>query len=754
MALIGKNIWLAFYFTAIFWTLFLGGASYVTYQTVYQEFVHDQKSLTLIKSTSLNSSFNQYETILKIVAEDLLRNDTYNNDQAATEVLTSAVDLDPSIVALVTYNAMGERMSSAPYFSTPKGFSLLKLKESQTTFQKALNSNNVILGRTYFSNLVNTIILPFRKSVRDENGNVLFVLALSINMEQGFDYFLNDYKEDKYRDIYLFRESDHYFQLAPINKVRDKEAYLELPSEEFVHQAISRSIENTGVSYDDIKQSGEVFVNAIEHRNYKSLTAFIFLDEYKLWLVSEINIRVIYDNFWKKFSLFIIAYFFSLMIMFVLFRKIAKNQNKEKDALFYQVNRDFLTNLYNRYYLEQYLKKVEPNTSFSLIFIDIDNFKSVNDNFGHGVGDKVLKEIATRLQSLFCNSELLVRSGTDEYVFVFLGNNQERASEICDQIMTTIQQPILSNQYNIVLSASMSVCFYPTDGSDSTLLKRNADLAMYESKKEKNTVTFFDQKLLDEYLHKNDIELELKKALTLGEMHLVYQPQYCRARKLKGVEALLRWENAKLGMIPPDIFIPIAESIGYMNEIGEFVMITAMKEMKALQNEIGIEFDLSINVSVKQFQKSNFFETLMNYIQQQEYNANGLLLEVTENVLIDDIEDMRSLMQKLRKSDIRISLDDFGTGYSSLSLLKSLPIDELKIDRSFIIDLLYEVNSHSMVSGVIALAKNLNMTTVVEGVETKEVEDVLRELECDVYQGYYYSKPQSVSELKKFLLNQ
>ncbi|NQZ52604.1 MAG: EAL domain-containing protein [Moritella sp.] len=282
---------------------------------------------------------------------------------------------------------------------------------------------------------------------------------------------------------------------------------------------------------------------------------------------------------------------------------------------------------------------------------------------------------------------------------------------------------------------------------------RNVDLAMYQAKKTKNCVSFYEHRLLTEYLYNNDVENELKKALEKNEFHLVYQPQLGNRNNLKGVEALLRWNNSKLGNIPPDVFIPIAEKSGYMNIIGEFVIRRSLEDVHELKQQTGKQFDLSINVSVKQLQNADFYTVMVALLERFKFDASTVLLEVTESVLIEDIEQVRATIIKLKERNLRISLDDFGTGYSSLTILKNLPIDELKIDKSFVFDMLIDSKTFSMVEGIIAISQKLRIITVAEGIETEEVKNALKNLGCDIYQGYYFSKPLNKEGLKKYLQN-
>jgi len=754
MIIIKKNLWLAFYCIAVFWSLLTATAAYYTYQSVYQDISLEQKNITQISANSLSSTFKQYETILHIVAAELVRDDSADDKDAINSILSSAVNMDKTILAFGVFNVKGEPIVGAPLLPNLDKASLLSLPQSQATFLEALKATNVVLGRTYFSEVLGEVILPFRKAVRDSEGKTLFVLSLAVSLKQGFDYFIHSVQESQVHDVFLYREKDRYFQLAPIKQIYDKDIYnLQIPLEA-VNQSVAQLVERTGQSYDAIKSRGGIVYNELRHPSRQSMTASVYLNRYNVWLTTEVKFKVFNQLFIEKATTLFVLYLLSLSIMFILFRYIALNEENKNKALTYQATHDYLTGLYNRFYLEQYLANFTKDEVFTLIYVDIDNFRSINESYGHNQGDMVLKEVAHRLNKIVSEDKLLVRTSSDEFTVVSHENNRQLIEKLCDRIAQTFADAFQSMGVEVALSASIAVSSAPEDGATIALIKRNVDLAMYAAKKSKNCVYYYQHELLAQYLYKNDVENELKKALEKHEFHLVYQPQLDSSNNLKGVEALLRWNNSKLGNIPPDVFIPIAENAGYMNTIGEFVMQRSLADVYELKESTGRQFDLSINVSVKQLQNSDFYASISALLKKYKFDASTVLLEVTESVLIDDIDKVRAIIIKLKEKKLRISLDDFGTGYSSLNILKNLPIDELKIDKSFVSDMDLDEKAFSMVQGIIAISQKLKMVTVAEGIETVEVKNTLQALGCDIYQGYYFSKPLNKADLKKYLLKQ
>jgi diguanylate cyclase (GGDEF)-like protein len=419
--------------------------------------------------------------------------------------------------------------------------------------------------------------------------------------------------------------------------------------------------------------------------------------------------------------------------------------------LYHQANHDYLTNLHNRLYLSKKYNLLDKNKPFSLLFIDIDNFKNINDNYGNSYGDKILIEASKRLKSFKSDDKELAKDSGSKFVFILNNIDKKSLEDLTIKILQKLSQPYVINQYKFILGASIGVSQFPLDGKDFDEVKRYADIAMHEAKKTKNNYHLFDNEMKDKFLRTSQIEEELKSSLIKDEVYMVYQPQVRSDGTLYGVEALIRWENEKLGFVPPDKFIGVAEDIGFMNVLGEFIIERSLSEIKSLQEQMGMKFQLSINISVKQFMEVNFYENILEYIKKYNFDNSSLTLEVTESVFIEDIDFILELLLKLKQRGIKISLDDFGTGYSSLSLLKKLPIDELKIDKSFIDDIVHDNDSKIMVESIIAIGKKLNMYTLAEGIELIEQKELLEEYGCDLFQGYYFSKPLKIKQMKEYL---
>jgi diguanylate cyclase (GGDEF)-like protein/PAS domain S-box-containing protein len=398
----------------------------------------------------------------------------------------------------------------------------------------------------------------------------------------------------------------------------------------------------------------------------------------------------------------------------------------------------------------------------ALLFLDMDRFKSLNDIMGHSTGDKMLIEVAKRIKFIVGEADTVARFGGDEFVILFedLGENLESASHkmalIAEKIRAALAVPFHFEQHVHSSSPSIGVCMYHgQDVSADDLIKR-ADIAMYQAKQSgRNKVQFFDPFLQKSVETRAALESDLRRALANEQLQLYYQVQYDNEDRPFGAEALIRWKHPERGIISPAQFIPIAEESALIVAIGQWVLETACQQLTAWSQKYATQnLLLAINVSPYQFMTSNFVESVEATLRAYGANPSCLKLELTESVILNDIDDVVDKMQSLKALGIRLSLDDFGTGYSSLSYLKRLPIDQIKIDQSFVRDVVSDPNDAVMVKNIIDIAKNFNLNVIAEGVETEEQLEFLRQNGCMAYQGYLFGKPLPIDRFEEQLKTQ
>ncbi|WCN37138.1 putative bifunctional diguanylate cyclase/phosphodiesterase [Aneurinibacillus uraniidurans] len=433
---------------------------------------------------------------------------------------------------------------------------------------------------------------------------------------------------------------------------------------------------------------------------------------------------------------------------------------KEAEAQVYRLAYyDPLTNLRNRRgfheFMEEAVQTAEQSQSmFATIFIDLDRFKHVNDTLGHKIGDGLLEAIAYRMeQFLESESTAVFRIGGDEFTVVWSGMQQEEeAQQAALHILDIFKAPFDSKGYQITMTPSLGVSVYPVHGEDAESLLRRADTAMYCAKdKGENRYEMYTVEMEKEFISRLTIEQELRQAIKDDSLYLHYQPKVdIKTGEMLGVEALIRWHHEEFGFIPPDRFIPIAENVGLIIPLGEWVIRTACKQNKKWQDEGYSPFVVSVNLSTLQFKQENLVEMIADALKEADLEARWLEIEITESVLINYDREIIKKLNALKEMGIYISIDDFGTGYSSFNHLKNLPIDVVKIDRSFVSGL-PNANDEAIVSAIISMAHALQLKVLAEGIETDHQWDFLREEGCHEGQGYLFSKPIAADKFEEML---
>jgi diguanylate cyclase (GGDEF)-like protein/PAS domain S-box-containing protein len=441
-------------------------------------------------------------------------------------------------------------------------------------------------------------------------------------------------------------------------------------------------------------------------------------------------------------------------------RKIA--EESIKNLAFY----DPLTGLPNRRLLLNQLKKTLASSARSkhegaLLFIDLDNFKSLNDTLGHDKGDQLLQQVAQRLTACVREGDTVARLGGDEFVVMMedLGGYVLEAAEqieiLGNRIMAALNRPyyLASHEYRGTTSIGVTL-FKGQQQSIDDLLKQ-ADIAMYQAKKDgRNALRFFDPQMQDTINARAALESELRAALENQQFDLYYQIQVDSSHRPLGAEVLIRWIHPERGLISPVQFIPLAEETGLILPIGQWVLETACAQLKAWQQDaINRDLVLAVNVSARQFRQADFVAQVQATVQHHAINPVLLKLELTEGMLLENIEDTIATMNTLKEIGIKFSLDDFGTGYSSLQYLKRLPIDQLKIDMSFVRDIVSDSSDRAIVRTIIAMARSLSLDVIAEGVETEEQRQLLLNKGCTHYQGYLFSKPVPIEQFEALLID-
>lgn len=426
-------------------------------------------------------------------------------------------------------------------------------------------------------------------------------------------------------------------------------------------------------------------------------------------------------------------------------------QRQAEKRVTYMAHFDALTDLPNRFQFQNQLSETlqSDGGELTLLFVDLDEFKSINDTLGHGAGDLMLQRVAERLKDCMQPGEVVARLGGDEFAIMLPSACRERAEGLCRQILEVFTEPFSLDGQDVVVGTSIGIAMAPIHGKDVTTLLSNADLALYEAKAAgRNRFTYFEEGMDVEAQNRRDLEQDLRKALKQNELRLHYQPLISVASgDTNGYEALIRWEHPERGVVMPNEFIKIAEDSGLIVPIGEWVIRQALDDLAEWPENRNI----SINLSPAQMRSPSLITTMMQALAKTQVAASRICLEITESVLMHDSDANIATLHKLRELGVRIALDDFGTGYSSLNYLRSFPFDKIKIDRCFINEIDSREDCQAIVRSVVNLAGSLGMTTTAEGVERQDQLDLLRSEGCEEVQGYLYSKampPEQLTDMR------
>ena len=435
---------------------------------------------------------------------------------------------------------------------------------------------------------------------------------------------------------------------------------------------------------------------------------------------------------------------------------ISKWKDKNEN-LIYASEHDVLTGLANRGLLDKVINLAitqhqYTGQKFAVMLLDLDGFKKVNDTLGHNVGDEVLIHTANRLTKIVRNTDLVCRLGGDEFVIVLMGADESVAiKSLASKVLKSISAAYATTKAeSVYLSASIGVAVYPENGGDYHVLLKHADIAMYKAKETgKNRYMFFNQD--DSGVNTLSLESSMFDGIHEGEFYLLYQPKFCiKDTKIVGCEALMRWDSTKFGKVQPSDFINLAEDNGLITYLGTWALRSACHQLKEFLKIIP-DFVMSVNVSSKQFISPEFTKTVRNVLKETGINPAHLVLEITETTLMLSTDKTNKTLMDLKNLGVSFSIDDFGSGFSSLSYLKKFPISELKIDKSFISDLVIDPNDKAIVNAIINMAHSLGLSCVAEGVETQDQFEFLKFAGCDIVQGYLQGKPMPDIELLALL---
>lgn len=509
------------------------------------------------------------------------------------------------------------------------------------------------------------------------------------------------------------------------------------------------------------RHPGALSDNSAENRDNRILWQSIRLQVQRVgvWQGEVNSIRRNGERFWEQLTVTPIKDSAGEVTGYLILGEDISIRKRFEQQLLRQANYDILTGLPNRMLALDRLKLAlaqarREGSMVGVMFLDLDNFKHINDTLGHDAGDSLLIEAARRISSCLRGSSTVARLGGDEFLVILPGlAGPESTSQVAERILATFEPAYALNGQEVFVTTSIGISIFPTDSDNSGTLLQHADAAMYQAKHQgKSSYAHFTPEMSEVSHERLQMESRLRRALELKEFELYFQPIVDTASgKLRAAEALLRWNNPVMGMVMPDRFIPLAEETGLIISIGEWVLEQACSAASGWKEQTGLDIGISVNVSPRQFRDPGFISAVARALSNNNLAPERLELEITERLLLDNSIETAQILKELDRKKVRLSVDDFGTGYSALSYLKSYPFDSLKIDRTFINDVLKEPEDASLVRAIINMAHSLELTVVAEGVESEPQTQFLKQEGCDYSQGYFYSRPLPAEEFSEWL---
>ncbi|MBW4935851.1 putative bifunctional diguanylate cyclase/phosphodiesterase [Marinobacter sp. F4206] len=750
MTALKRNIW------TLFWLVYGGGlvllivlVSSSWHATVEQYERHHETRVEFF-AQSVASILGTQELVLDVIGRELLRRSEFPVEPLALPLLDSAMESSPSLAGLGLARPNGQLIALSSNIILDQLPNLMESEYTRPSFQLALTEDKMVLGRTYFFEPLGEWIIPVRKALRNDAGDVLAVMTAGIRIEGKKGIFSSDRPDDE--SLMLFRERDGYLQFLSREDV-GPEVYstIRRPDEQ-IRSDTERLERESGKSIEAIKRDGNTVIYYSERDSGSYLGAAVYDSRFELWVISESGMAAVLREFFKQLAIFVGLFLLVSGLLYYLFSLIDRVEKKRRDELFHQSRHDDLTGLMNRVGLiDEIHARIDARTPFCIVLVDIDNFRGINDRFGQDFGDRVLADWSRCLWQAAGEEAVVASLGGDEFAVVTGISDEQQVYEYCQSLLSETGQRVLNGALGMQIGASIGAAIFPANGDSFSSIVRSAHLALHKAKKNRNDVCLFQSDIETRYLRRVHIEQRLRGALEPHLITMAYQAQVDAEGRVVGMEALARWYDDELGYVPPDEFVSVAEASGLMVQLGNYVLDRSLEDFSGLPRHKAFPLELSVNISVLQFMQPGFAETVLEKLHHHHVAPNELTLEITETMFMSRQSKILPVLNQLRESGIRLSMDDFGTGYSSLSLLRSLPIDELKVDKIFVDNINEDKQARKMVESIIAIARNHEMELVAEGVEHKEQADTLIAIGCQRFQGFYFSRPVPIDEVRELL---
>ena len=745
----GRSLWRLYGFIVLSSVAVGLGVLYLQWRNVEQAAVTELRYANAQVVDTMQVVLDKYESLLELLGERLLELGGLDGTPAARSLVDHLLEKNPELVGFGLADTEGDLLLTSSNIDRDRVPNLRRAPETAATFEQALAARRMVIGRTYYMAAVKRWIIPMRYALRDGDGRAVAVMATGLALESEGSLWSRRSMPQHIEFVVI--RGDGYRQYGSHVPASERDRYYEATVDGRLRAAyLERIHETTGLGPPEPRDGLWIHTYAPDYAGRWGLRVIGAVPRYGYVVLTSMALPVLIGRFALPAALTLLVLLAFNGVLLQVFRSVVRLQETTRRRLQYQASHDALTGLPNR----RHLLAMFPGWSAScahgycVLFVDLDNFKAINDLYGHSVGDTVLREVARRLSASFPMAPKF-RQGGDEFIVLLDHPYTQGVEARCRAFLNRLGEPLTAGELSFSLRASIGVTQAPEDGVELEELLRKADMAMYEAKRLHSGVHRYTGVIEQQRERASRIERALEHALEREEFTVLYQPQIdARSGEVVGAEALLRWTSGELGPVSPDEFIPVAEAAGLLCEIGAFVVRTVLRDGPRLAATAHVNpVRIAINVSVCQLFDADFMDWLLAIHRNERGAGMRLVVEVTESMFIRDQGHAREVLAALRREGIEVSLDDFGTGYSSLNLLTKLPIDEVKIDREFVRDILSDEQDYQLVRGVIGLGRSLGIPVLAEGVETAEQARMLTEAGCGRLQGYFFGRPMPLQDL-------
>lgn len=736
-------------------TLLLAGLMWLQWQHLLDRNELRQRGLVMTVKSGLSSMLSSQEIVLQMLGRRMLDPESSMTLADKVALLDHFRDIDPKIAGYGLAGPDGQLTIVNSDFRPAAGQSmnLMDRPSVREDFARVLQSDGLLIGAPYFVEALDGFLLPLRTAIRDEQGRVEGVMISGLNARGDDSLFPATGFLESGSNIQILRGRDFQPLYWASPDLPTPGLFSSPLSEDLIQPAIESAERRSGLTLAEIQLREAPVTYRQVNLDGIELGMAVYAPAFDFWVLEETRQSRLVGEFWSLAWVFIAVYVLVLGLLFVLLMRIGGAEQRRRQELVHQAEIDSLTGLGNRLRMSNDFIRLRGLQSgrLALMFIDLDNFKTVNDACGHEIGDRVLAGVGAALLTETRAHDCISRVGGDEFVLMTPEVDRSALMERALGLARSIRAASEHWAQGHSIGCGIGIACAPDDGVELGELLRAADAAMYEAKKELDAVRFHDPEMSRRYLETLALEQRLRRAIEERRITLAHQPQVDEQGRITGLEALARWQDEEFGHVPPPRFIALAEANGMIGPLGDLILDLWMEHAARVDEIVAQETWSAFNVSVRQFRQPDFVDNLIGRLQRAPLRHVRPVMEITESLFMEHDEKIIADLERLRHAGIRISMDDFGTGFSSLSRLHRLPLDEIKIDKSFVDRITEDSYTRVLVSSIVSIGRSQQLNVVAEGVETEAQSALLREDGCNIFQGYLISRPLALDDLCEWL---